>query len=704
MLRWSKKFLTMFLAGTIFCSTCPIDGFVMQVQASVDETQIETSQAEVLDVSFDNSYAEVGKELSVTVTGAEDVSYQWSVGGVVISNDTNSYIPTENDLEKWIEVAVTAGTETATTKLYCSKLPVVYIDTENAASIVSKEDYINATMKIQGNAAYNSATTALYDGDIEIRGRGNSTWNQPKKPYKIKLDKKTNVFGMGKNKHWVLLANYLDESLMRNTLSYDLSGSMGMEQMSTVWVDVVLNGEYVGNYQFCEQVRVDSTRVDVFDWEGFAEDSAAVIADEEGIDEDDLAEYMLENMGWITSGQVVFNGNTYQISNYSEIKVPSINGGYILELDEYYDEVSKFKTNSNQPIMFKNPEFANTNEEMMTYVQEYVQAFENAVQASDYTAEYEGEEVHYSDLYDLDALVDYWLVNEIFYNEELNKKSTYMYQEIGGLMIMGPIWDMDWSSGAGGTSATATNQWATLYFNTNAQKNQWYKNLVKDPYFLMKVQERYWEIRNNQVQNMLNSIDGHYEYLKESGTADTTRWSGRVSFDNDVTNLKNWLNSHIAWMDQKMITEDALDASFISKSNTLSLEVTDSEGNELEADTQETAPADAVITEGKDVKLTISGNNTGNAEIYVNGKKCDTIQVTESGAEYVILADKLTEENGIKNVVEVKIKNTSGVVTAENYVTVKEVESDIEIPSEETAIVTQPADYEGYVGETAVLR
>ena len=109
---------------------------------------------------------------------------------------------------------------------------------------------------------------------------------------------------------------------MRNTLAYDLSGAMGMNQMSTVWVDVVMNGEYVGNYQFCEQVRVDEERVDIFDWEGFAEDSAEIIAEVEGLEEDDLADFMLENMEWITSGQIEFEGNTYQVADYKDIEIP----------------------------------------------------------------------------------------------------------------------------------------------------------------------------------------------------------------------------------------------------------------------------------------------------------------------------------------------------------------------------------------------
>ena len=279
----------------------------------------------------------MGQPLTVEVTGASGtVTYSWSVDGSIVSTDA-SYTPTEDDLMKWIAVTVKSDSDTAELEMFFSELPVVYINTEGGQAITSKEYYINADLIIQGNEMYNSGTTTLYNGLTEIRGRGNSTWAQPKKPYRLKLDKKTDLFGMGKSKHWVLLANYLDESLQRNTLAYNLSGAMGMEQMSTVFVDVVLNGDFVGNYQLCENIRVDDTRVDIFDWEGFAEDSAAVIAEAEGLDSGDLETYMAENMGWITSGTVTFNGVNYTVANYPDIEIPSITGGYLIELDEYYD-------------------------------------------------------------------------------------------------------------------------------------------------------------------------------------------------------------------------------------------------------------------------------------------------------------------------------------------------------------------------------
>ena len=635
-------------------------------------------ETEGFSAAFSGDYAKVGEPMTVQVQNAssDSVSYSWTVDGVYVGSG-DSYTPTENDLMKWIAVTVQSGSDSATVEMFFSELPVVYINTEGGQAITSKEYYIDATLTVQGNEVYNSKTTKLYSGATEIRGRGNSTWSQPKKPYRLKLDKKTDLLGMGKSKHWVLLANYLDESLQRNTLAYNLSGAMGMEQMATVFVDVVLNGDFVGNYQLCENIRVDPTRVDIFDWESFAEDAAAVIADAVGMDEDtagDLESHMAENMGWITSGTVSFNGISYSIADYPEIEVPSVTGGYLLELDEYYDEVSKFKTYSNQPIMFKNPEFVATNSDMIGYVRDYVQAFEDAVQSDSYTANYEGKTVHYSELYDFDALVDYWLINEIFFNEELNKKSTYMYKDIDGLMYMGPIWDMDWSSGGEGATYQ-TEQWATRYYSTNAQADNWYKYLIQDPWFFIKAQERYWEIRHNQVEAMLAELDSNYELLKTSAAANGERWGYGSSYDTYVNKLRSWFTSHLSWLDTQMTTQDSLRSSLgYSASSRLSLSLADSDGKALAADSAEYAPADGVAAKGQSLQLTVSGGNntTGNAVLYVNGRRTSVNAITANSTIVVdVPGDALTAKPGEKNVLEVQIELADGSINASRYVTVR---------------------------------
>lgn len=635
------------------------------------------AETEGFSVAFAQDYAKVGQTLTLEVENAasDSITYSWKVDGKEVATDA-SYTPTENDLMKWIEVTVKSGGESARAEMFFSTLPVVYINTEGGQAITSKEKYIDAEMVVQGNETYNSKTTKLYSGATEIRGRGNSTWGQPKKPYRLKLDKKTDLLGMGKSKHWVLLANYLDESLQRNTLAYNLSGAMGMEQMATVFVDVVLNGDYVGNYQLCENIRVDPTRVDIFDWESFCEDSAGVIADAEGLSKDDtgdLEEYMAEHMAWITSGTLTFGGKTYTIANYPEIQIPDISGGYLIELDEYYDEVSKFKTENNQPIMFKNPEFVGTNPEMMAYIKAYIQAFENAVQSDSYTAAYEGEILHYSELFDMDALVDYWLINEIFFNEELNKKSTYMYKDIDGLMYMGPIWDMDWSSGGEGQTHI-TDEWATRHYSTNAQANSWYKFLIQDPYFIVKTQERYWQIRNDQVVDMLEELDSNYELLKESAAGNGKRWNYGSDYKKYVDNLRNWLNTHLKWMDEQMATQDSLRESLgYHASSRLALTLTDADGKALAADTAEHAPANGVSAAGQLLKLTIKGGDTtGNAVLYVNGRRTSVTPFTANSTVTVdVPGESLNARSGEKNVIEVQIEKADGTIDASRYVTVR---------------------------------
>ena len=679
--------------------------FVMLLGMLPGTLTVSAEEGVAFSASFAGPYAKVGKPLTVEVTGASGtVTYSWSVDGSIVSTDA-SYTPTEDDLMKWIAVTVKSGSDTAELEMFFSELPVVYINTEGGQAITSKEYYINADLIIQGNEMYNSGTTTLYNGLTEIRGRGNSTWAQPKKPYRLKLDKKTDLFGMGKSKHWVLLANYLDESLQRNTLAYNLSGAMGMEQMSTVFVDVVLNGDFVGNYQLCENIVVDDTRVDIFDWEGFAEDSAAVIAEAEGLDSGDLETYMAENMGWITSGTVTFNGVNYTVANYPDIEIPSITGGYLIELDEYYDEISKFKTDSNQPIMFKNPEFVATNSDMMAYVQEYIQAFEDAVQADSYTAVYDGRTVHYSELYDFDALVDYWLINEIFFNEEINKKSTYMYKDIDGLMYMGPIWDMDWSSGGEGATYQ-TEQWATRYYSTNAQANQWYKFLIQDPWFFIKAQERYWEIRNAQVADMLAELDSNEEMLTTSAAANGARWGYKYEYNKYVDDLRSWFNSHLSWLDTQMATQDSLrDSLGYYPSSRLALTLTDAEGNALAADTAKTAPADATAAAGQSLKLQIQGgsNTDGNAVLYVNGRRASVSAMTANTTITVdVPADSLTAPVGEKNVIEVQIEKADGTINASRYVTVITREETAACQHENTEIrnaVAATCKDEGYTGD-----
>ena len=172
------------------------------------------------------------------------------------------------------------------------EVPHIYITTDNNAPIVSKEDYVPASIRIEGNGGYNDFTATT-----KIRGRGNSTWGMPKKPYRLKLDKKASIFGLPESKNWVLLANYLDGTLMLNSVAMKTGQLLEIPYTNHVIpVDVTVNGQFAGSYIFTEQVEVAANRV------------------------------------------------------------PIETGGILLELDQNFDEPWEFKSNYyNLPVMVKYP-------------------------------------------------------------------------------------------------------------------------------------------------------------------------------------------------------------------------------------------------------------------------------------------------------------------------------------------------------------
>ena len=481
-----------------------------------------------------------------------------------------------------------------------------------------------------------------------------------KLPYKIKLDSKTNLLGFGNSKHWALLANYMDESLLRNKTSYDLSGKMGMVYLKSTNVEVILNGVYAGNYQLVGNVRIDKSRVNIHNWEDVASDAAKAIAKKEGIKgdaKDALEDYMTEHLEWITSGSLSYNGKTYQIEDYytdlpkdSSGKI-DVSGGYLFELDAYYDEVSKFHTKKNQPIMFKNPEFANTNTELFTAAQNYVQAVEDSINSEDYYTIYNGEKKHYTDLVDLDSLVRYLMLNEFYWNTETMKKSTYMYKDLGGKLFIGPVWDMDWTSNSQISAGETSNYraWMVVTRSAEAQANSWYKTLIGDPYFVTKLYECYKENRQNfeDIVKTGGILDQQKEYLLESGNANYQAGylMHRSTFESEVERLRTFLKNRLDWMDQQFTSVDTLLASLGKYRASSAISVT------------ETTSAAGKVLLTAEVK---NNNSIKKVGFYVNGVLGATVTVENGKAVFEVSDDLLTRTEGGLNTVQVRGMDASG--------------------------------------------
>lgn len=682
-------------------------------------------------LKIDQEYAAIGNALTASVTGIPQgmtAEYTWSVGGKNPQTG-NSYTPAAEDLEKMLTVSADILDENKqkigtceSVSMYISKLPVVYINTDDGAGVTSKDTYKDAVMRIQGNERYQGKT--LYNGKIEIRGRGNTTWqwawqNGGKLPYKIKLDKKTNLLGFGENKHWALLANYLEESLLRNKTSYDLAEQMGISpNLPSANVDLIFNGKYVGNYQLVGNVRIHESRVNIFDWESCAEDAAEALAPAIAADytdmtakniQKDLEDILNENMEWITSDSVTYpsgSSKKYKVSDYyagiprNEDGTVNASGGFLYELDEYYDEASKFKTNSGQPMMFKAPEFVGTNNELFNYAKKYIQALEDSVHAADFyvnvqkesgtgkasefTEDYEGKQ-HYTDLVDMDSLVRYLLLNEFYWNTETMKKSTYMYKDIGqsNKLQIGPVWDMDWTSNSLISKNETSNPecWMVTTRAAEAQAESWYRYLIGDPYFVERLYECYWENRENfsDIVKTGGVIDQELAYLQESGDANYAlpnglygQCRGEKSFTDGVSRLKTFLTRRLSWLDGQFGYADGKTPD-VNSSKTALDALLASFGAYKDTTGQISVTVDTSDAANTTYTAAVSGSDIQKVGFYINGILVGTQTVTAGKASLTVndgtagLVKNIEHKAYVNNIVQVRAMNGDTAVNNSNY-------------------------------------
>ena len=351
-------------------------------------------------------------------------------------------------------------------------LPVVYVDTQGGKGVYSKEEYVKASLKIRGTEQFEG----LSETSCEIRGRGNTTWYWPKKPYLIKLDEKQHIFGMHKHKRWVLLANFMDRTLMRNLVSMKVASMMSHLDWTPgcVPVELVLNGKHMGSYLLIEQVRVDNHRVAVT--EMTPQDNA---------------------------------GN-------------AVTGGYLLELDFHYDNEKQWTDphgHNNQwgngiPFAVKYPDPDDLTQQQFAYIKGYVTETANVLYGNDFKDPAKG----YAKYIDVDSFIDYWIVFEVMGNHELgNPGSVFMHKDRGGKLVAGPCWDFDWGVLSYNTSSHAR----TGLVNGNAI---WYGRLREDPAFEAKLKARFNELLP-QLETIPDYMDECERMLTESARLNFAMWN-----------------------------------------------------------------------------------------------------------------------------------------------------------------------------------
>lgn len=379
-------------------------------------------------------------------------------------------------------------------------LPVLEVLTDNLAPIVSRDDYLNAQMTLESNVA---STPAVVSG-LQIRGRGNSTWDMPKKPYRQKLTARQPLLGMPSSRDWVLLANYSDKTLLRNWLAMELGTRLGMAWTPrSRFVELHVNNVYQGVYLLMENIKVAKDRVNI----------------------DELAA----------------TDNTPD----------KITGGYLLEVDFREDGYTMYTAVDELPIVFQSPEEPSPEQE--AYIQGYIDGFETVLHSPNFADPATG----YAAYIDVDSFVRWYLVNEIYRNVDAQMwSSCWMYKPRGGKLHMGPLWDFDIS--AGNIDFNNADDIAGWW----VREGDWFETLFQDPAFLARVRQVWNEIKTDELPAMMASIAPKAAALQQSQLNNFQRWpiletyvwpNSQVpgSYGGEIDYLTTWLEGRIEWMDRQ---------------------------------------------------------------------------------------------------------------------------------------------------------
>jgi hypothetical protein len=395
-------------------------------------------------------------------------------------------------------------------------LPVMVINTVDATPIVDKVNYITCGISVlNADEEY-----CFYETSASIKGRGNATWNDPKKPYKLKFDSKIDLFGNGAAKKWVLLNNYNDNSLIRNYLAYTVGGQLeGITDSTTKvqLIEVYLNGEYEGVYALCEQNEVGETRVNISDDIKNSDgnrllDTGYLIemdfrAPQEGIDGYDY--FTLSDLDY---GDKKFVTWAFNGKKYFTLKSPEVEG----------IEASGF-----------------TVEDYVNFIKDYTNQCLSAISSGTYA--------EVCDLIDVNSFADSYVVNELFKSIDVGITSFWLYKKEGSKLYSGPIWDYDNCCGNTiNVNYPSVEKTDYLYAK---ETNIWYYYLLQFDEFqelvaarLAQYSSAISETIESSVNYVLANSNSFLRNFERWDTLDTKTWQ------KEVTTLKEWLDESLEYL------------------------------------------------------------------------------------------------------------------------------------------------------------
>lgn len=429
--------------------------------------------------------------------------------------------------------------------MFSSTLPAVYIETQSGSldSIHADKDHKEeGSMLIVGT---NGDTD--YDGKLTyIKGRGQSSLKYPKRNYTIKLPSATSLLDMGAGISWVLCANVIDASGLKNHIVYDTAREAGLTYaVEDVFVDLFINHEYLGLYQVIEGIEVGESRVNV-------EDLAAAT---QAVNSFDLSDYP----------ELETERQMYSSIPHNPV---DITGGYLLEMDfpvRYALESSGVITRHNKHVVVVSPEYCSL--EQIQYIADVVNEAEEAIYATDGIHPTTGKP--FTEYIDLASWVKRYLIDEIFMNFDAEATSSYFYKYAGDeRLYAGPAWDYDNSmtnkiSSYDGRWIQSQNPEAFYASNEAATYNEWYQNLYRQPVFyealVTEYQNVFLPLINEWLEGKLVSCS---ESMQSSVSMNNLRWKElKLPTDEEeqmeeVVDIQSFLTRRIEFLNSVWIREE----------------------------------------------------------------------------------------------------------------------------------------------------
>lgn len=401
---------------------------------------------------------------------------------------------------------------TASTDILNTGLPLMLINTPGNVAVESRDEWLeNASITLIAA----DGTVAYDDCSMQIKGRGNSTWegnnpNSPnppaKKPYSLKLDKKVELLGMPKHKRWVLLANFYDRTSIRNSVAFQIARCTNLDWTPRgEFLELVLNGRHVGGYYLCEQIKIDKNRVDIHKMES------------------------------------------------TDIDGDSVTGGYLMEMDARLKGINHFSSKYyNMPYNFKEPDDDLIISSQMEYMEDYVKEMESSLYDNTKFANRKFE-----NYMDIDSYIDWWFVYELTQNNEPRQPayggkplSCYAHKDRLGKMKMGPVWDFDVYTFTPNMPVNAFAIKTAIY----------YGRLFQDAAFVERVKQR-WDLFKGDFSRIPDYMQSEADRVRASNTIDKKMWPNNIfrtngdddlSFDDAIAKMKTTYTSRFKWLDKSI--------------------------------------------------------------------------------------------------------------------------------------------------------